>query len=248
MTILRQSWDAAGIPLPMLDHLNAVFYFESRVLQKAALKNNHHFEEYEIKFPCREDIFARLKDIGAVYQGGALERNFIYDDAGLSLHAVNARLRVRCFEDIHHSNTTALVTVKKPKPRDTEFGAKEFEAEILLEGGEAAGIRDLFEKSGLQLVSSYERVRHYVKRDGLQVKFDVDFFPDIGRYVEIEGGEADVMKAAALLGIDLATTTVTHYDTLHAEWCRSRGEKPHDHIVFSSSMDMIIAEERRLSF
>lgn len=247
MTILGENWTNAEIPLHILDLLNNMINFEEQVVAAEKDDGGSNFEEYEIKFSCDDSIFQQLKNIECSYHGAAIERNLIYDDKNMSLHKVDARLRIRTFEDIYSTNSTALITVKKPKPVNAEFGAREFEAEILLTGDEAANIAKTFEVNGLHVVSSYERVRHYIALEGLNAKFDVDLFPNIGRFVEVEGAEADVMKAAKLLNVDLTKTNPDPYDTIHSDWCLEQGIEEEDHIKFPSDIGLLVATERTLA-
>ncbi len=244
MNTLRDNWLEFGVPIHILDLLNNMMSFEGRVELNEIDEKGNSFEEYELKFSCDDCIFQKLKDVGCSYGGAAVERNFIYDDKDMSLHNVDARLRIRTFDDIYSTNNTALVTVKKPKPVSDEFGAREFEAELLLEGITAANISQLFKDNDLQIISSYERVRHYIKLEGLDAKFDVDLFPNIGRFVEVEGVESDVMKAASLLKVDLQKTNPDPYDTIHSDWCLDQGLEEEDHIQFSQPIFDLINKER----
>lgn len=247
MTTLRDNWINAGISLDILELLNKMMSFEERVEPNDLFGDENHFEEYEIKFGCSDDIFKKLKAISCEYKSAAIEKNFIYDNKTMYMHGIDARLRIRTFNDVYSTNNTALITVKKPKPVNAEFGAREFEAELLLEGEEALNISKLFEYNGLNIVSSYERVRHYISSEELNVKFDVDLFPNIGRFVEIEGTEDNVMKAAALLNIDLAKTTPDPYDTIHSNWCVEQGLPEEDYIEFKQPLSKIIEHEKYLA-
>ncbi len=244
MNTLKNNWLEFEVPLHILDLLNDMMSFEQRVEKNEITETGNSFEEYEVKFSCSDEIFQQLKNIGCKYKGAAIERNFIYDDKEMSLHNVDARLRIRTFEDLYSANNTALISMKKPKPITDEFGAREFEAELLLKGDEASSISQLFLDRGLQIISSYERVRHYIDLDGLDAKFDVDLFTDIGRFVEVEGVEGDVMKAVALLKVDLQKTNPDPYDTIHADWCLQQGIEEIDHIKFSQPMTDLIDKER----
>lgn len=247
MSILRNQWVQSGIPLHILEHLNTLLSFEERSSLPELTKDQNLYEEFELKFNVKNGIFQNLIDIKGRYNGAAVERNVIYDLRGKPLHQVDARLRIRTFIDLLGQRNEALITVKKPKPNSSEYGAREFEAEVELHGSEAEEISEKFLASGLEVVSSYERIRHYFSFQDREVKVDVDLFPDIGRFIEIEGKESDAIEVARLLNLKLELSNPTPYDTIHADWCLSQGLEEEDFISFGPHLDDVIAEETILA-
>lgn len=242
---LRTEWTNYQFPIHILEILNQAISFEDRVNSNNDRKDNENlFEEYEIKFKYFDKLPHLLKDSGARYLGACVEKSVIFDDDAMSLHAINARLRIRTFYDLYGNNNTSLVTLKQPKPKSSQYGMREFEAETLIKDTNPNDVEDAFYKNGLKKISSYERIRHYVTTNDGMVKIDVDLLPDIGRFVEMEGNEAAVLAAARSINVDLSALIDDPYDTIHFHWRSSLGQPEEMFIEFKSSLSELMEIER----
>jgi|GEM_PF-1862719 len=245
MSDLRTQWLFSGIPIDVLDILERLVRFEQRVTPSDIASACGLFEEFEIKSAADDLIFSRLAALGGKCDSSALENNIVYDFPNMQLHRVDARLRVRHFIPLNNTTPSALLTVKKPRPVQDSFGVREFEAELALSEKEADHLVSDLVRAGFIVVSSYQRIRHSIRLATLPVKVDVDLFPDIGRYMEIEGDEKAALDLARELGVGAEHFIPLPYDTLHEEWLIARGQVPTDFIRFSGDISEVIAEERK---
>jgi len=254
---LRQEWIKTGIPLAVLEDLNSICSFEQHVEKQIELelkRNNGNeaaklLEEYEVKFRCDDSVFEQLSRIGAIHSSVALENNIIWDKQDRRIHQVDARLRLRTYDSLNDSLTQALVTVKQPKPLDAdEIGDRQFEAEVLYQGSVVVnGLQNEFEAHNYETVSSYQRIRHKISCPEGLVSFDVDLFPDIGRFIEVEGPRELVQQYIDQLELPNNQIISLPYDTIHADWCVERGIEETDKIEFSHTLEQIKNSERKWS-
>ncbi|MEK9147420.1 MAG: class IV adenylate cyclase [Patescibacteria group bacterium] len=159
----------------------------------------YFMEEIEVKFLDinPEKIQEKLKDIGAEKQGEYFYRRRIFDYPDLRLDKEGAWIRLR---DEGNKITLAFkkrIGIKAHDGKYSDSGMKEIEIEV-----------SDFDKTGLLLeqlgfiekfYQENKRIR-WVKGD---IEFDIDFWPKLNPYLEIEAPSWDkIDKAILLLGLD----------------------------------------------
>jgi adenylate cyclase, class 2 len=138
----------------------------------------------------KEALVKKLIDLGAEDRGEVmLEEKIIYDKEG-NWKAENKRIRLRRvggevkLSYKHHEAHTVDGTT------EIEFGVDDFEKPELL-----------LEQLGLKVSRYQQKKRHTLILD--EVTFDIDTWPRIPTYVELEGGSEEELKnAAAAVGFD----------------------------------------------
>lgn len=126
-------------------------------------------------------LIAKLLSIGATDFGEKmLEETIIYDKEG-KWRDENRFVRIRKVGD--HTE----LTYKEHRSHEVD-GAYEIEFEI----GDYAKAEMLFEKIGLTPWRHQQKLRHTLKLDG--VTFDIDTWPNVPPYVEIEAGSEQELK------------------------------------------------------
>lgn len=135
-------------------------------------------------------LVARLRELGAEDSGEALLEEVIIYDKDLSW------LKEKRFIRLRRSGDTTKMTYKQ-HAADPKDGAHELEFEISDLDAAAA----LFEKIGLSFQRRQQKKRHTLRLG--EVVFDIDTWPRIPPYVEIEGPTMEALKEAAhMLGLD----------------------------------------------
>lgn len=153
----------------------------------------------------------RLRAAGAQPQGERVfESNLRFDTPSGQLRSAKSALRLR-------QDTRSRVTFKGPPESGSEANER---LEIEFAVSDFAAVRRLFEALGYQVFAIYEKYRTTWAWDGLEVVLDE--LP-IGSFVEIEGGDAAQVRAAAeKLGLDWSARISTSYLELF-EQLRSAG-------------------------
>lgn len=148
--------------------------------------------EIEVKFLeiNKEELIAKLRSFGATDIGERKESDWIYyDSAGEWRDSGKEFIRVR--------QGRKITMAYKKEEEDTVTGVKEIEFEI----SDTQKARDFLEATGFQLARAQEKIRHTFKFDDVTV--DIDSWPRIPTYVELEGpSEESIKKAAGRLGFE----------------------------------------------
>ncbi|MDR1520528.1 MAG: class IV adenylate cyclase [Planctomycetota bacterium] len=149
--------------------------------------------EIETKFKIADPaaIRRRLLALGAERIGGGLERNWVLDDAGGGLRRRRHLLRVR-----DGGAGGGLLTVKGPE-MGGEFKTRE---EVNSRIGSIPDFLRQMEMLGFKPAWIYEKRRESWRWRGCAV--ELDECPEIGCFVEIEGGPDLIKAVAADLGLD----------------------------------------------
>jgi adenylate cyclase, class 2 len=152
--------------------------------------------ETEAKWPADEGEHERLRTVlrgaGASHTGTVREVNTLFDSADEAVRLGGRVLRLRWLDD-----GRSILTLKGPATYDQGVKTRE-EAEVDLTDREAMiGIL-----SGLGFTQSleYQKTRESWHFEGAVVALDTLEF---GRFVEIEGPEDQIRRAADLLGLDM---------------------------------------------
>ncbi len=132
----------------------------------------------------KEALIKKLRELGAEDKGETLLEEVIIYDAEAEWRKENRFLRLRKTGD------------------KTELSYKEHQAhavdgayEIDFEVGDFKKAELLLEKIGLKAYRHQQKYRHTFILEG--VSFDIDTWPKIPTYVELEGDSEDVLKKAA---------------------------------------------------
>ena len=141
------------------------------------------------------DAQARLAKIGAKKVSDGLIRQKVYDYPDLRLNKMGAWIRLR--------EEDGKITLTYKKRLGMKDGVKNDEGMEEVE----AGVEDfektamIFEKAGMYL-KFYEEKKRITYKKG-KLKFDIDIWPILPAYLEIEGESwAELDGAARLLGLD----------------------------------------------
>lgn len=138
----------------------------------------------------KDDLIKKLKELGADDEGENLIEETVIYDKDLKWRDEHRFVRLRKV-----GNKTKL-TYKDQKIQTVD-GTFEIEFEI----EDYAKAELLFEKIGLWPYRHQQKIRHAFKLGGVSV--DIDTWPMIPTYVELEGeSEEDLKKVAKLLELD----------------------------------------------
>lgn len=161
--------------------------------------------EYEAKFLAVDvaDLQAKLSELGAVqsFPRTLLTRRIFENDA---LDA-GAWIRLR------DEGTRSTLTLKQVTDATTIDGTREIETEV----SDVHAMADILRRVGLTEVRYQENYREEWRLS--EVAFDLDTWPGLPTFLEIEGpDEASVRQAAALLNLDYADARFGSVDAIYA--------------------------------
>jgi adenylate cyclase class 2 len=149
-------------------------------------------KEIEVRFLeiDKEDLLGKLKALGAKDLGEAHLNEIIFTDPEHKMVADRQFIRLRTARD----KTT--LTYKHHKERTID-GAVEIEFEV----DDAKSAEAFLEKLGFPAERHQEKKRHTLTLNGVTV--DIDTWPRIPTYVELEGPSEQALKDTALkIGFD----------------------------------------------
>ncbi len=183
-------------------------------------------EEIELKFFVK-DYNKVVKAILAIgkFEKSAYEITIMYDDSNKTLFKEDARLRLRRIVDLKSKQETCELSYKKPKTRE---GIK-IEEENEVEVSSFVEMRNILEKQGFSVVSSYERIRDTFRSDNCKITIDSFVF---GELLEIEGDVERIKGISEKLGFDLKDNTTMPCDDIYEGICKRNGKEPNPNITF----------------
>ena len=182
------------------------------------------------------------------------EENVIFDTSNSALAKKGQLLRIRMEtpEAPGESNSRerhqrVLLTFKQPieDPVGSEivgetYGPYKVREELELEVADAGILARIFEGLGMSGWFRYEKYRTTFRlpdsttwAQGLLIELDET---PIGTFVELEGPDAAIDRAAGELGFSKRDYVLQSYLGLYLEQCRRRGEEP-QHMLFSIPKD-----------
>jgi len=160
--------------------------------------------EYEIRVLeiNKEEIINKLESLGAVKKGAFEQKRYVYD----LKPAENGKwIRLRT-----NGKTTTLTY--KDVVSNTIDGTKEIEIEV----DNFEKTNEFLEKIGFKNRSYQENSRiHYILNN---VEIDIDSWPMIPTYLEIEGNsEQEVIEMQNLLEVDTSKSTTLNCDDIYRQ-------------------------------
>lgn len=161
-----------------------------------------------IEYECRkleinvDEIIQKCKKIGAVYRGSFWQKRFVYD----FIPAEKGRwIRLRC------NGYKTTLTVKEIKSLRIS-GTKELEIEV----SDFSDTNEIMKKLGYSPRTYQENFR--VEYSLNNVNIDIDKWPGIPWYVEIEGkNEESVCKMVEMLGFKLEDVTTLDVEKVYTQ-------------------------------
>ncbi len=183
-------------------------------------------EEIEVKFLNIDvlTIEARLGEIGATKVGETLSRITNFDYPNYSLKDMKAWVRLRSEFNKTTLSYKQRLGVTSDDGSTSDEGMKEIEISV----SSFDTTKDFLLAIGLIEKFSQERKRiRYMKDD---VEFDIDIWPLIDPYLEIEGPSwKKVEKSSTELGLDWAQ----HFRGSFGQVCQKYGFDDHDYSIFT---------------
>lgn len=180
--------------------------------------------EREIKLRFESADLARQQilspAVGATpLRGRRLQEDCLLDTDDSQLLQRRSALRVRS------ENGRSLLTFKGPVHPGAMKVRDEYET-VVADGEELLIILDAL---GLRVWFRYEKYREEYSAEDIVIAIDET---PIGVFVEIEGSEDHIHRAAAALGKASSDYVTASYRSLYLEHCRARGVTP-AHMLFS---------------
>lgn len=160
--------------------------------------------EYEIRVLeiSKEEIIKKIEEIGGIKQGEYNQKRYVYD-----LNPIQKGKWIRL-----RTNGKATTLTYKDIISNTIDGTKE--VEIVVDDFEKTN--ELLEKIGFSSRSYQENNRIQYMLDDVEI--DIDSWPVIPTYLEIEGkSEEDVLKILNLLKIDKSKITTLNCDDIYKQ-------------------------------
>lgn len=152
-------------------------------------------------------------------RGRRLQEDCLLDTSDNQLFERRSALRVR--SESGHS----VLTFKGP----VQPGAMKVREEHETIVADGAVLLTILGELGLRVWFRYEKYREEFSAEDIVIAIDET---PIGVFVEIEGSEAHIERAARALGRTPADFVTASYRSLYLDYCRARGQSPSD-MLFS---------------
>lgn len=167
-------------------------------------------KKYRLTKDEREQVLARLREVGAEFCGEEFEENTLY--AGGIINLKNCVLRLRRVGD------KAILTYKERFPSASAIRRQREDETRVADGEAMAAILDAL---------GYKPALVYEKRRGTwrvaETEVVIDELP-FGSYMEIEGEEDAIEKAEKLLELEAVEAEMATYPQLTSQHGEKRGE------------------------
>ncbi len=189
--------------------------------------------ETEIKFFVEDfsQIHERINSLGYSCSDWYFEQNLVFDYESGALRQKDILLRIR-------RGLADKVTLKLPADEInlTYKQREELESEL----ADPGAMEKIFNCLGLQVWFRYEKFRRTCRLDEIKVCLDILPF---GYYVELEGMEHKLNRAAEELGIEYEQSSIKTYHELHQDFQKESGLEPDPNFVFSAGQKEILAQK-----
>jgi len=181
--------------------------------------------EIELKFRINKKDIKKitniLENIGYEFLGRKYEKTTMYDNNLEIMKKTDGRVRIRI------SGDKCEFSYKKPITR--KGIKKEIEYEVNVSGHK--NIEKILKRMEFQPTTSYERFRTTISKNGIKVT--IDEFP-FDNFIEIEGGEKEIVNLAKKLGLQMENNITKSCDTIFQEWRKKQGLIFKPHMLFDS--------------
>ncbi|OVE75070.1 hypothetical protein BVX95_00260 [archaeon D22] len=152
----------------------------------------HHEIEIKILDIDSVKIKEKLLKIGAKDLGEKFLREITFDYPTKSKQKIKTMLRLRT------EGKKTFLTYKERNEVDEFLDVNEYETEV----GDDNTILTIFEKIGLNKRNFREKTRHSFKLDNVNI--EIDKYPTIPAYMELEGDRKTIEKTLSLLGYKIS--------------------------------------------
>ena len=148
-------------------------------------------KEIEVRFLeiDSDQLKAKLKELEAEDKGERFFKEIIFYDKDLAFRKEHKFVRLR------NDGDTTWLTYKQHHSKGKEIAAIDDVDEIEVTVSDYESTKDLLEKVGLDPFREQEKKRHTFILNGVLV--EIDTWPSIPTYVEIEGESEEVIKKTA---------------------------------------------------
>ena len=176
--------------------------------------------EIKLKVDHLAPVRDRLKALGAQHIGEVIETNTFFDTPDRALLASDCGLRLRRSRNCVTKEERLVATYKGPRGEGQVKKREEIEVAV----DKAQPTEQLLERIGYVRQLSFEKRRETWKIDKCTVELDA--LPELGSYVEIEGGsESDVVRVREKLGLAGVAAVVPTYADLVSPHLNDRGHR-----------------------
>lgn len=186
-----------------------------------------------------DKLRARLKEIGAKYEGVRFETNILYSNINPACQRNLSVVRMRIIEE--REKTYNVFTLKNKSHVEEVSGVScKIREELETEIGDAEIFNQILERMGYQKSLTYEKLREGWKfsflDDGVveNVQIDLDKLA-FCRCLEIEGTCGGIERAAFLLDLDDSQISVAGYPRLYEKLAAEGKLDETAGLMFSSS-------------
>jgi adenylate cyclase class 2 len=150
-----------------------------------------------------QDFISKLISLGAKNKGEYFQRRYVYD-----FNPVNRNKWIR----LRTNGDTTTICIKEIKNRNAIGGTSEIEVEV----GDFDTANEILESLGYHHRNYQENVRRSFTLNGVSI--DIDSWPLIPDYVEVEGSsESEVLDTLKLLGISQKEITTLDVESIYKD-------------------------------
>ncbi len=177
--------------------------------------------ETECKIPVQtvDDLEARLRDLSAAPGGEFLQDDRFFDSPEHRLLKADEGLRLRSVRRLDTGGQVEHLLTYKGARRKAQLKQRE---EIELTVSDPDAMVQILDRLGLVLMLHLQKRRKRYRLGDCWV--ELDSLPLLGRFVEVEGPDADAVgRVAAELGLDLGRSITDSYASMLMEQVRQRG-------------------------